>query len=367
MLSSYAFMRKEISISFYYEVWEEICKLKWYFYRFAGVNAEEAMQRTLMHTILHFQSDKGNLYAYIKKLAREITKDNNRLIPVDFLEQTLAEEDDSGETRATVDTGRVSDFSNELVDTLTADDSARDSIVNLALEFMDRFVILCEALRKRDTTTTYYPEIFIKQCLKISSKCENFNKLCLELYSQHKADFKRFCNYDIADADSVWCESDYMYVFNNTSKRYYMVNASTYNEVIDADSENWVMHGNIGTGDKKKKIIKVDYYSVWDFMCDLVDSEVTNEMKFILGNSYIIKTFGGSLSIINPDLYNIYDLIRVEIITNLLRDTFGKVLNVGSRNLYLLCTPDFEKTSFNCTVRGHNLNFTYIDITDTVH
>jgi hypothetical protein len=92
VLKSYAFMQSDINIAFYYEIFNEIQKLKWYFYKFAGVNAEEAMQRTLYHTLFHFNSSKGNLSAYIKKLAREITKENSRLILVDFLEQTLSED-----------------------------------------------------------------------------------------------------------------------------------------------------------------------------------------------------------------------------------------------------------------------------------
>ena len=39
-------MQSDINIAFYYEIFNEIQKLKWYFYKFAGVNAEEAMQRT---------------------------------------------------------------------------------------------------------------------------------------------------------------------------------------------------------------------------------------------------------------------------------------------------------------------------------
>ena len=42
-------MPKELDIAFYYEVWNEISNLKWYFYKFARNNAEEAMQMTLMH------------------------------------------------------------------------------------------------------------------------------------------------------------------------------------------------------------------------------------------------------------------------------------------------------------------------------
>ena len=82
-------MSPEIDISFYYDVWKEIGNLRWYFYKFAGVNADEAMEKTLFHTLTHFNAEKGSLSAYVKKLAREITKENSKLVYVDFLEQTL--------------------------------------------------------------------------------------------------------------------------------------------------------------------------------------------------------------------------------------------------------------------------------------
>ena len=75
----------------------------------------EAMQATLIHSLTHYSESKGEMSAYIKALARDITKDNRKLIFVDFLEQTLAEDTDEMSNKPNVDTGRVNDFSNSVV------------------------------------------------------------------------------------------------------------------------------------------------------------------------------------------------------------------------------------------------------------
>lgn len=301
-------MPKAIDIAFFYEIWEEIQSLRWYFYKFAGTNADEAMQRTLMHTLLHFQPDKGGLSAYIKKLAREITKDNSKLVLVDFLEQTLSGDDE--EPTPTVDTGRVQDFSEEILEEMEMSVSKRKDVVNLALEFMEKFVVLCDALIKHDTSTRYYPTVFINQCLKINSRCPNFNRLCLDIYMEYSEDFQWFLDL-INESEDLWKESDFLLISNNQSKRVKLIDTATEKEVVDADISDWKVVGKLGEGDQRKRILKVEYYDVWEMMCDLIDSTETNEMKFIIDDSYIIRTFGGSLSVLNPDLYNELSLIHI--------------------------------------------------------
>lgn len=360
ILKSYSFMPKEIDIAFYYEINDEIQKLKWYFYKFAGVNADEAMQRTLYHTLLHFNADKGNLSAYIKKLAREITKENSRLVLVDFLEQTLS--DDEDELKSSVDIGNIEDFSTALIDEIALDEDKKGDIINLSLEYMDKFMLLCEALIKHDTSTRYYPEMFIKDCLAINSRCQNFNKLCLDVYMEYKDDFEWFLSLENEEED--WKEPDFVLVGNSQSKRIRFVNPETHEDIENADIDEYMLLGRLGNGETRKKIIKVNYSELWEYFCDLIDDSETNELKFVIDNSYICRTFGGSLSVLNPDLYNMYDVVRIEILTNILQDTYGRILNVGSECMYLVCNSDMNKTKLVRDVHGHHIELEYEDITD---
>lgn len=363
VLRSFAFMPKEIDIAFYYEINCEIQKLKWYFYKFSGVNADEAMQRTLYHTLLHFNADKGNLSAYIKKLAREITKENSRLVLVDFLEQTLSDNDESEDNmKSSIDAGNMADFSASLIEEMELSESKKPEIINLALEFMDKFLLLCEALIRHDTSTKYYPEIFIKNCLDINSRCPNFNNLCLDVYMEYKDDFEWFLSLD--KKNEGWREPDFVMIANSKSRRIRLVNPTTGVDVENADLDSYSLLGRLGSGANRKKIIKVCYSDLWEYMCDLVDDCETNELKFVLGDSYICRTFGGSVSVLNPDLFNMYDVVRMEILTNVIQDTYGRVLNVGSECFYLVCNASMNKTKLIRDVHGHHIELTYEDITD---
>ena len=361
-------MPKEIDIAFYYEIWNEILKLKWYFYKFAGVNAEEAMQKTLMHTLLHFNADKGRLSAYIKKLAREIAKGDKREVLVDFLENTLSETDWDGKKKSpTVDVGKTDDFSNVVLENMSNDDELRKiDVSKLALEFMDKFVMLCDALIRKDTSTVYYPEIFIKSCLELSAKCNNFNELCLDIYMEYGDLMKWFLDLDNEEDKKIWKETDFSVLNTSYSKRLQFIDVKTGELVKDADVDKYKVKGKIGTDSKKKKVIKINYRKVWDYLCSLIDDSETNELKFVINDNYIVRTFGGSYSFLNAELYNIYDVVKMEMLTNLIYDTNGRIINIGSENFYLVCTDDMNKTRFKRKVHGYDVIFDYEDITDTI-
>lgn len=363
-MRSFAYMRDEVAPDMYYMIWSEIEKLKWYFVKFAGNNADEAMQKTLMHAITHFSAEAGSLPAYVKKLAREITKDNGKLIFVDFLEQTLSDEDDELRQTSRVNTGKTEDFSNTVVDEMMIEEDEGKDIVQLALLFMDKFLILCEALINRDTSTTYYPDTFIKECLRISSKNPNFNSVCIDKYMQHSGGIKDFLDVG-EDNIGVWRETDYSLLQQNVSRRVRLCNKRTGMWVEDADLEDFRLDGNLESKTGVKRVVKVRYEKLWERLCDLVDSSDSNVLKYIIDDQFIIRTLGGSLSVVNPNLYNIYDLIRDEILTNVLIDTNGRVLNVGSECFYLLCSEGYGEISKR-VINGIEIELDTEDITDSI-
>lgn len=355
MLQSFSYM-ESIDDSLYYLLWSNIEKLRRYFSKFCGRNTDEAMQATLMHSLTHYTKAKGDISCYIKALARDITKDNGRLVFVDFLEQTLAEDDN--DTKPKVDTGSISDFSGVVVNDMIYDYKYK-KIVELALCFIDKFMLLCEALINKDTSTSYYPSIFIKECIKLSRSCENFNQLCITLYTEYKDKFVEFLSYDLkTSGTNVWKETDYPLIAQSVSKRFKFVNPDTGEVVQDPDVEPFKLVGNLG----KKKVFKVRYYELWELMCDYVDSADINVMRFTIGDSYIVRTLGGSLSVINPDLFNIYDLCRMEILTNVLNDLAARYISIGSENFYLLVSDD-DREIKKRVVKGIPIELVAEDIT----
>lgn len=354
MLRSFAFIQKDINPKLYYETWNEIQKWKYYFYKFAGTNAEEAMHLTLVHTLTHYDG-VGNLSAYIKKLAREIAKESGKVVPVDFMEQTLADSEEDMEVGVRINTGKAPSFENQIINEMTTKYDKID-IQLLALEFLDKFVLLCESLRNHDTTTKYYPEIFISTCLNLSRKYEDFNNLCLTLYDEYQDDIEWFLGLD--DNLGDWKETDFSLIRSSVSKRILLMNEDTEEPCEDADNEVLYIKGAL----KGRRVYKVRYYEIWDRLCDLVDAYETNECKFIMGDNYILRTLGGSYSVLNSDLYNFYDLIRDEIATNILYITNSKLLNIGTQCVYILATDEINLPKI--IVKGIPIEFKVEDITD---
>lgn len=365
MFNSFSFMGKDVEPDFYYRLTTEVSKLKFYFYKFAGVKAEEAMQKTIMHTLTHFNGNYNSLAPYVKKLAREITKDNGRLVFVDFLEQTLSDDyTDFEESRANTPTTVINDFSGGVVDLIDLERDDGSEIISLALAFMPKFMTMCESIINRDTTDMYYPDIYIKECLKLSHKFPNFNALCVNLYLRHKDGMEAFSNTE--GEGNVWKETDYLLINQNLSKRIKLRNKKTKELVVDADLEDFYIDGKLDGKQGIKTIMRVKYEDLWEQLCDLVDAKESNVMKYIIGDHFIIKTLGGSLSIVNPDLYNIYDLIRTEILTNVIKNTYGRILNVGSSCIYLLFSENCKREIPPISIKGIDINLELEDITDTV-
>lgn len=346
--------------SLYYLLWSEIEKLRRYFSKFCGQNTDEAMQATLMHALTHYTEAKGEVSAYVKALAREITKDNGRLIFVDFLEQTLAE-DNEDSNRPKVDTGSISDFSSTVINNIMVSKHKRREVVELALCFIDKFMLMCEALINHDTTTNYYPDIFIKECIKLSRGCENFNQICISIYNDYRDDFIEFLSYDLK-TDGVWRETDFPLIMQSMSKRLKLVSPDTGQVVEDPDIDSFRLMGNLGD----KRILKVRYCDIWETMCEYVDSPDINLMRFTIDGSYIVRTLGGSVTVINPDLFNIYDLCRTEILSNVLHDLNTRCVGIGSECFYLLANKDGKTVLPKRVVKGLPIELYAEDITDSI-
>lgn len=358
-MRSFAYSEDDFDSGLCYQVWYEIERLRMYFCKFCGNNAEEAMQLTLMHSLKHYNTKKGDIVPYIKALAREITKDNGRFIYCDFLEQTLA--NDSDEIGYTIDAGEVSDISDTVVEDIVLSGSRREEVAELALQFMNFFILLCESLINKDTTTIYFPDVFIAECLKLTGNSRNFNAECLSLYAEFKDKFNLFLNSETSN-QGTWRETDFDLINKMGSKRVRLVNKQTKSVCNDLDSEDWIVAGNLNG----KKIFKIEYYKVWDMMCDFIDEDGINPMKFTIDYSYIVLTLGGSLSVINPNLFNEYELCKMEILTNLLYDTYGRCLGIGSKNMYFLVGSE-ERKDFNSipdrVIKGVTLHFNVTDVT----
>ena len=374
-LRSFAYiLQNEIDPTLMYDTATALGDLDKYFRMFNKQESDEVLQWSFIHTLTHYQEELGAMKPYLKSLARGKSKTNEseEEVSVDFLEDTYADGDDTLEVNDTGNNNVMhasnSDFSVDLIDRLDAEVHAERDIIEFALNYLDRFLILCEAIERKDTTTLYYPENFIRDCLRLSGRYLDFNKQCLGIYNKYGDEIKWFLKLEEefrSDRGTTWREAEFTTVANKQSKRVKMVHKVTGAEVINADHEQWVISGKLSTDKNEKRVLRVNYEDLFDTLCFMADDLESNEIKFVIGDSCLIRTLGGSVQY-NPDMFDIYELIKQEIVTNVLLETGCRLLNVGSECIYLLKEDNKPIELKDRTVKGIEIKFEIEDITSEV-
>lgn len=308
-----------------------IKQLKYYFIKFNKGRYEEAMQRTLYHALEHYNEMSGDLTPYIKSLARDILKEYDKCLPYENIELYVNDVE-------TVDDIAETAISNTFVGAVD-----KQEVVSIALAYTGYFLTLCESILKQDVKAVYFPKEFKSECLRVVGKNgKQFNDICIELYREYGDSMRNFLSVTSTFSDK-WVEADYARVDECVSKRVKLTG--------DLDrGTNLKVIGKLSG----KKVVRVQYRDVLDYMCDLIDEDgVSNMMRFNIGEDYIIRTLGGSLSVVNPSLFNMYELCKTEILTNILYDTGGRLLGTGYDYFYLLVRKEVnipERTFGNITI-----------------
>ena len=327
----------DLDVLLLYDIYNAIQNSRYYFYKFCKGAAEEAMHLTLFHALSHYKPENGDLGAYVRSLARTILRDRytNTVTPVDFLEETA------------LNTGKIASVETQVLDNL-AESECYSEVVKLALTCMSQFVVMCDALERRDTSTLYVPDYFISECLDLQSRYESFFVVCREIYETYRDDFLMFLE---KNEDTSWVEANFTLINTRKNNKISFMSYDTGEVLEDPDLEDGYVQGNLNN----KHIVSVPYTSQLNKMCNLIDEEGINTMRFTIGEDYILRTLGGSISVLNPSLFNEYALCEAEILTNLLRDTGGRYLGKGSKSMYFLVNDVIEIPSR--VVRGVTLSF----------
>ena len=364
MLQSFTYiLNSTVDQSLQCRVYNEIQKLRRYFYKFCRNKADECMEYVYFIVLENYSEAKGELTPYIKKLARESVKyvTHRREICTEFLEDSVVEDDLAFEgVNNKVSYGSVNDFSNNLLRNIIIDQNKRSYIIrDLVLSYPSKFIQLCESFINHDSSLIYYPDSFKKQCLNLAKGCDSFKDICLSIYNDYKDLLLEFNIDECAEEDNkYWRQYSKNIIDRDSSKRICLVNPKTKKIVENPDYENFIINGSIGN----KRVIKVHYANAWETMCDMVDSDTTNAIKLVIEDSYIIKTLAGSVSLVNADVYNYYDIFRGEILTNILSRVNAKVIGIGSENFYLLVDKNVEINIEPLWVNGVYLDFFYEDL-----
>lgn len=348
-MKSFAYMKsEEFDSDLCCQILDVIKGLKHYFVKFNGSMAEVAMQQSLFHALYHYCSSDGDLVPYLKTLARTILLSDMKDKPCDCIEAVVSDV--------------TEDTANAIIEGMYEKEFL-NKLSNLSLSYMHYFLLLCNSFLEKDSDSRYFPKEFKSECIKLSKMNNAFAGVCLDIYKKSGTEMKEFLSLE-ADKVGEWKETEYSIIDSYTSKRVRFVNTDGTpltvrgGSHVDIDSVDWRLAGSIA----EKRVVKIKFSHVWDTMCDFVESDEINPMKFKVNDSFITRTLGGSWSVPNPAVGHIFDLCLDEIKTNLIYATLGRYLGQGVDYMYFLVdkvTPIEPRRAM-----GVDLNFEVIDITD---
>ena len=377
-MKSLTFMRAEIALQLYYDAWNALQRYRYLFLRDGRGDADELMARVFEHILHHYTKEKGDLEPYLVSLSHSMGKWDGRMLPVDFLENTLSDEVDRQAARS----GVSSDLVDDVLQRLDTFDEKYVALTELALEFMLPFNTMCRHWRSQSSAYVYFPDGFKESALKLMKRFgsgTDFYKVCQSIYLKHHSDFELFMQprpkHNIKTPDDGifnWHNVEQGSLKHGKSKRVRLIKPGTKGQgpdgkgipCKDPDKHPYEIYGKL----YGSRLVKVYYKDLFDLVVDYLEDDTMNPLKYTIGDSYICRSLGGSLSTINPSLFEMYNVFRLELLTTLLYDmgTKSKYLACGSECVYLLVNLKEDGTLPTIPQRnisGIQINLTAVDIT----
>ncbi len=364
MLASIKFFPQGADIAMQYEISQTIMGLKNYFRKFNYDNtSDEVMQQAFEHACKHYDPTIGSLSPYIKKLAQTLSKNKDKVSSVEYMDCYMTSKTDSGCLEAVT---FVDFYADEVVIDDNLSYNLRQDIVELALGYMEDFSKFVKSFRTLNTSTLRLKEYFKRNVHKLCSRYGDASLVTKEmtaLYEEYEEDFIWFLELELGEEDvGKWVEKNDRNLRVSRSRIRLVSKDNVPN--FDADYDEYILEGNLVP--TQKRVLKVDFEQVWEDMCDKLDSDETNECVFIIGNNRLVRTYAnGIMEELNIDLYKVYDIIREEIATNILKDLGGHLLHLGSKSVYLLVNTSHTPYEIpKRIIKGYEIGFQITDITE---
>lgn len=362
MLQSYAFYPEEIPFEKWYEVIKCVEKWEKFIIKAVGyLNLPEARQRIIQHCLTH---PYHNLDAYICKLANVIMIQHSKEVPIDFTEQVMHYDDNTdlgtGSTNKNKNGANPleqENFADGVVEKLIQEENDLTALYNIILEYPEEFLKFCLVLVNQSTTKEF-DRPFSQKIYSLRKDYENYTDTIKAIYSNIGEDLNLFLT-----EETGWAEADFTLAGNKLLQNLHLVNVEDETTpVLDADVEPFYVRGLR----KGYHVYRVRYFEAWDFLCELISSDTSNVAKFCLNNRYLFRLPSGYISGINQDISTGYDLIREEIVTNVLKYFKTRYIHTGSEYVYLVSKNAVDIPPLKTTIFGNEFEFVLEDITSKV-
>ncbi len=364
MLASIQFYPPEIDIAIQYEISTTILSLTRYFQKFNYTHTvDDVMQVAYEHACTHYDPNKGELVPYIKKLAQNLSKSKEKYKSVQYLDTYMG---NGIEETGIEEVASSSCLSYTVAYNEGLGYNLQQEVIELALDYMTDFVRFARAFRTLNTSTLRLKDAFKKSVNKLCVRYGDaglVTKEITDLYNTYEEDFLWFLELaEGAEDIGTWTEKRDKKL--RVTRSYIRLKGKDTLGDFDADYDEYVLVGSLVP--TQKRVLKVDFEDVWEHMCDKLDSDETNECVFVLGNNRLVRTYAnGVMEELNIDLYKVYDIVREEIATNILRDLGGVLLHLGSKSVYLLVkATDTPYTIPKKVIKGYEIEFKITDITE---
>lgn len=328
LLQAFHYMQySNCSTSLLGEITITIESLRSYFRKFNPMCADEAMARAYIKASKSYDARKGEMVPYLKRLAKTVMLEEVKESYVEEIEEIAVDTNTSVESKA--------------LEATYFKDENRVIVKELVLPLSEEFLKLGSLLLSSKTEATfdlknkqYFSEGFSSACSKILYKqaSSDFIKSVIYLYDKYRDEILWFLEQK-EFVNKSYKEADYSVINSRTAKRISLM--SEDGSVLvrpDVYSGKLYLKGSA----ENKTVCRVRYIDLLYQMELMITSPVSNELVEIIEKYKIVRTCGGSISQVNPDMDNILDLLLDELTTNILCASNCRLLAVGYEYIYLL-------------------------------
>lgn len=335
------------------KVWDTIMGNLGYFRTFNGVQWHEAVQRAYIIALDHRDINyEGSLLPYIKKLARTVLK-------VKSYESAYGVYTDEGEISP------VYHSLTSYIDTSNLDDTSE-----IMPYFEELYLLDSESFMKLKSLYIHDDVDSVENLKSLRIKNQDFNNTLRSLVTKYGSDFTFKALYEffqelpylidergthvVQEITMRKCNYSALKKIPDTplivddKNRYHMIDKNTLTMSLNPDYDDWDIVGT-STAD----ILRIDISPYMDYMYLETFAPVGVNTRHLTwcGSKYRLETPGGDRHV-SFDKNKFINLVRIELVVNLLMENIGTIVALSADSVYIKPTRSFKPDNLRVTLQS---------------